>query len=140
MQVQIVIQNACTISTAPGTMDFSTHSSNDATDATSSQTFDVTCTNLAPYTIGFSGGASGNTSARTMALTIGANTYHVGYQLYQDTGAITTVWGDSGSADAKSATGSGSAQPYTVYGRVPAANFNVPAGTYTDTVQLQVTY
>lgn len=134
MQVQIVIQNACDISTAPGTMDFGSHASNQATDVSATQTFNVTCTPDAAYTLGFSGGSSNDVGSRVM--TDGTN--DVGYQLYKEV-AHTNVWGLAG-AQRQSGTGNGSAQAYTVYGAVAAANLNVPAGTYTDTVVVDVTF
>lgn len=135
MQVQIVIQNACDISTAPGAMDFATHASNEATAIAAQQAFEVTCTPGAAYTVGFSGGAAADVAARTM--TDGTNT--VGYQLYKEV-AHTNVWGLAG-ADLASATGNGTAQNFTVYGAVPTGtNLNVPAGTYVDTVTLSVTF
>ncbi len=136
MQVQIVIQNACDIGTAPGTMDFATHASNEATAIAAQQSFVVTCTPGATYTVGFSGGAAGDVAARTMS--DGAS-HTVGYQLYKEVGH-SNAWGNTG-ADLVSGTGNGSAQALTVYGAVPTgANLNVPAGTYSDTVTLSVTF
>ena len=135
MQVQITIENACDITTAPGAMDFSTHASNETAAIAAQQSFSVTCTPGATYTVGFSGGASGDIAARTMVN--GANS--VGYQLYQEAGH-TNVWGTA-AADLVSGTGDGTAQDLTVYGAVPTgANLNVPAGVYTDTVVLSVTF
>jgi spore coat protein U-like protein len=135
MQVQITIENACDISTAPGTMDFATHASNETAAITAQQTFNVTCTPGANYTLGFSGGTSNDVAARTMV----NGAQHVDYQLYKDTGR-TDVWGLAGALRA-SGSGNGSAQAFTVYGAVPTgANLNVPAGTYTDTVVVDVTF
>jgi spore coat protein U-like protein len=135
MQVQITIQNACDIGTAPGTMDFATHATNETAAISAQQTFNVTCTPNAAYTIGFSGGAAGDVNARTMA----NGSDHVGYQLYKEVGH-TNVWGLA-STLRQGGTGNGTAQAYTVYGAVPTgANINVPAVNYTDTVVVDVTF
>jgi len=133
MPVTITIENACEISTSPTTLDFGTQgvlSSN--VDSTS--TLSVTCTTSAPYNIGLDGGASGNVNARTMT----DGTDFVGYQLYQEA-ARTNVWGDTIGTNTVASSGTGSAQQFTVYGRVPPQT-TPPAGTYNDSVTVTVTY
>lgn len=133
MPVTITIENACEISAAPTTLDFGTHGVL-STDVDNTSTIGVTCTTDAPYDIGLDGGASGDTSARTM--TDGTN--FVEYQLYQETGR-TTVWGDTIATDTLADTGTGTEQQISVYGRVPV-QATPPAGTYDDTVTVTVTY
>ena len=62
----------------------------------------------------------------------------VNYTLYSDTNR-TTVWGQTIGTDTVSASGSGAAQSYTVYGRVPVQTTPAP-GAYTDTITVTVTY
>jgi spore coat protein U-like protein len=62
----------------------------------------------------------------------------VNYTLYSDSGR-TTVWGTTIGTNTVAATGSGAAQSYTVYGRIPAQTTPAP-GTYNDTVTVTVTY
>jgi spore coat protein U-like protein len=62
----------------------------------------------------------------------------VTYSLYFDSGR-TTVWGNTIGTDTVAATGSGSSQSYTVYGRVPAQSTPGPAA-YADTITVTVTY
>jgi spore coat protein U-like protein len=69
-------------------------------------------------------------------MTSGANT--VNYTLYSNSGR-TTVWGNTVGTDTQAATGNGSAQSYTVYGRVPSQAAPAP-GTYSDTITVTVTY
>ncbi len=57
------------------------------------------------------------------------------YNLFQDSGN-TTAWNET---TTKSDTATGSAVNYTVYGVVPHGQ-NKPAGSYTDTVSIDVTY
>jgi len=69
-------------------------------------------------------------------MVLGANS--VAYQLYRDSGR-TQVWGNTVGTDTVAGTGTGSAQPLTVYAIVPAQT-TPPAGTYTDTVVVSVTH
>jgi spore coat protein U-like protein len=62
------------------------------------------------------------------------------YAVYTDS-ARSTVWGDGGAGATATidGTGSGTAQSTTIYGRIPAGQ-TVPAGSYSDTVNVTVTY
>lgn len=134
MAVNITIQNACNVSSvAPTAMAFGTLGPLAAA-VNQTSTITVTCTKSAPYNIGLDGGTSGSVSARTMVN--GANS--VGYQLYSDTGR-TVVWGNTIGTNTVASSGTGSAQAFTVYGQVPA-QATPPAATYTDTVNVTVTY
>lgn len=133
MPVTITIQNACDISTAPTTLDFGTQGVLN-TNFDSTSTITVTCTTDAAYDIGLGGGGSGDINARVMVN--GAE--DVGYQLYWETGR-TTVWGDTVGTDTFASTGTGTAQAFTVYGRVPT-QATPPAGVYNDSVLVTVTY
>jgi spore coat protein U-like protein len=96
----------------------------------------VTCTQNAPVTIALNTGlnpthASGTT--RAMA----NSTYYLSYELYTSS-ARTTVWNTSNTV---SATGTGSAQTVSVYGTIPAGQGSAqPAGSYTDTVGITLTF
>ena len=102
-------------------------------------TVTVTCTNGSIGTITLGQGANatiGSTDAlplRQMA----ATTNRLSYQLYSDAARL-VVWGNAiGAGIAR--TGSGVADPLTVYGNVTAGQ-NVPAGSYSDTVVATVTF
>ena len=69
-------------------------------------------------------------------LTSGGNT--VNYALYSDA-AHTTIWGNTVSTDTVAGTGAGSAQNFTVYGRVPPQAAPAP-GNYSDTITVTVMY
>jgi spore coat protein U-like protein len=103
-------------------------------DATS--TITVTCTNAAPYTVALDGGLSGATNPTLRKMSQASAT--ITYGLYQDSGH-TLGWGGSIGVDTMAGTGSGLAQTFTVYGRVPAQNTPAP-GTYADTVVLTISY
>ena len=131
--VQATITATCTINSA-STLNFGTVgvlAGN--TDQTS--TIQVTCTNTTPYNIGLNAGTGTGATVAVRKMTSGANT--VNYSLYSNSGR-TTVWGNTIGTDTQAATGNGSAQSYTVYGRVPAQATPAP-GTYTDTITVTLT-
>src|SRR6202035_2666417 len=101
-------------------------------DATSSVT--VTCTNAAPYTVALGGGLSGATNPAQRKMSQASAT--ITYGLYQDSGRA-VPWGDSVGVNTMAGTGSGLAQTFTVYGRVPVQNTPAP-GTYSDTVVMTI--
>lgn len=133
-QTQIIIQANCSIGSAT-TLDFGTFGVLGANvDQTS--TIQVQCTNSTPYNIGLDAGTGAGATVAVRKLTNGANT--INYSLYSDAGR-TTVWGNTIGTNTVSATGTGSAQSYTVFGRVPPQTTPAPA-TYTDTITVTVTY
>lgn len=96
----------------------------------------VTCTNTAPYQISLGAGANSNGISRRMAGPGGAR---LSYTLYRDS-ARTIAWGDGTTYGSPvSATGTGGAQPRTVYGTIPAGQSPTP-GSYSDTVLVTVEY
>jgi spore coat protein U-like protein len=101
-------------------------------------TITVTCTSGTPYRIGLN---AGNTPGATVTNRLmfggtgGQNT--LGYQLFSDA-ARTINWGNTIGTNWVSGTGNGSAQPYTIYARIPA-NQASPQGSYTDTITASIT-
>jgi spore coat protein U-like protein len=100
-------------------------------------TLGVQCTNTTPYNIGLSAGAGAGATVTARKMTSGAGAT-VTYGLYRDT-AHTQIWGDTVSSNTLSGTGSGAVQTNTVYGSIPVQT-TPAAGTYSDTVQVTVTY
>lgn len=118
-----------------GALAFGTYDPLSGSTTTGTSTVTVTCTQDAAYTISLNAGTSGSLSTRTM--TSGSNTLN--YNLYKDA-SYTTIWGDgTGSSEQLSATGNGTAQSATVYGRIPASQ-NVGIGSYSDTITVTVDY
>jgi spore coat protein U-like protein len=89
-----------------------------------------------PYKIGLDAGAGTGATVGSRKMTSGINLLN--YTLYQETGR-TTVWGNTVSTDTVNATASILPAIHTVYGRVLSGQ-NVPAGAYTDTINVTVTY
>jgi spore coat protein U-like protein len=132
--VQITILANCAIDSA-STLNFGSQGILSANvDQTS--TIQVTCTNTTPYTIGLSAGTGAGATVATRKMTGGGNT--IDYSLYRDVGR-TQVWGTTVGTDTVAATGNGTGQTHTVYGRVPPQTTPAPA-TYTDTITVTVTY
>ena len=118
-----------------GDLDFgSTGVLSAARDATSA--ISVTCTLGSAFDVGLNYGFYGSGPGdRQMRSTAGDA---VGYRLYRDA-ARSLDWGTLADGLAQAGAGQGSAQAFTVYGRVPA-QATPPPGTYSDTVVVTVTY
>ena len=134
LAVQVTITATCTINSASA-LNFGTQGIL-AANADQTSTIQVTCTNSTPYNIGLNAGTGTGATVATRKLTNGAAT--VNYTLYSNSGR-TTVWGNTVGTDTVAGTGNGSAQSYTVYGRIPAQTTPAP-GTYTDTITVTVSY
>ncbi|PVM85444.1 Csu type fimbrial protein [Caulobacter endophyticus] len=94
----------------------------------------VTCTKDTPYAIGLDNGQQGTSAtARRMK----AAGQYVTYGIYKDE-ARASPWG-TGAGLTTGGSGTGGAQPLTLYGRVPAQTTPSP-GTYGDQVIATVTY
>ncbi|WFR99185.1 Csu type fimbrial protein [Rhizobium tumorigenes] len=133
--VQMTITSDCQITSA-GNMDFgSTGVIGSNKDATSAIV--VQCTSGTAYNIGLDTGRGVGATVTTRYMT-GPATAKLGYSLFTDTGR-TTTWGNTVSTNTMSATGTGSTQSYTVYGRVPPQATPAP-GAYTDIVAVTLTY
>jgi spore coat protein U-like protein len=103
----------------------------------------VTCTTGAPYNIAIDAGLTYNNSLRHVYDSVSLT--QMKYYLYQDAGLL-TEWGDSDQANTYLAgasladTGSGLAQPHTVYGQLGPTGSQKPAGAYSDVVNVTVYY
>jgi spore coat protein U-like protein len=131
---QITIAAACAINSA-STLNFGTQGVL-AANVDQTSTIQVVCTNTTPFTIGLDAGTGSGATVAARKLTSGGNT--VNYALYSDA-AHTTIWGNTPSTDTVAGTGAGSAQNFTVYGRVPPQTAPAP-GNYSDTITVTVMY
>ncbi|AMO95742.1 spore Coat Protein U domain protein [Collimonas fungivorans] len=130
----------CTVATTG--IVFPAYASPGSTNSDSTGDIAVTCSalvlGLGSYTISVSTGAGTYANRK---LTSGAN--FLNYNMFTDT-ARSIVWGD-GTAGTQTVSDSyvilvaPTTRHYTSYGRVPGSQ-NKPAGTYTDTVTVTVTY
>jgi spore coat protein U-like protein len=127
------VTQSCTLSVAP--LAFGTISSLDANiDAESAIT--ANCTTGLPYAITLGmGNGSGVTSPAARKMTKGTDSLN--YGIYRDQ-ARSLAWGNQATNDVDG-SGTGSAQSIPVYGRIPPQPMP-PAGTYSDTVIVTITY
>ncbi|WP_372803609.1 Csu type fimbrial protein [Paracoccus seriniphilus] len=133
--VRITIAEECEI-TSTETLDFG-NAGVLSTNVDATAVLQVTCTNSTPYDIALDAGdGSGATVGDRLMTSAASDT--ITYRLYSDSGR-TSIWGETSGTDTQGATGNGSAQSYTIYGRVPVQT-TPAAGDYTDTVGVTVTY
>lgn len=130
--VTATVLPACTVTALP--LPFGNYTS--ATDVFLTTTITVTCTNGTGYHIYLDGGQAGSVTARQMKGATVGNTTMLNYALYSDT-ARTVNWGNTSSTSVSS-TGTGIAQPFTVYGAIPAGQTTVKTDTYSDTINVTI--
>ncbi|WP_212525950.1 spore coat U domain-containing protein [Actibacterium sp. MT2.3-13A] len=99
-------------------------------------TVSVLCTPQTAFQIGLDNGLTG--SAPASRLMTNPNGHSVSYGLYRDA-SRNLSWGSTLNVDTGSGTGDGTSTDFTVYGWVPA-QATPPAGVYSDTVVVTVTY
>ncbi len=134
LTVTATVVDSCSLSTS--TLAFGTYDPASGTDTDATTTIDASCTTGTTFDIALDGGSSANISARTMS----DGTNSLGYQIYTDT-LRTTIWGDGTTGSTAAGTGLGPLTPVTLtaYGRITAGQ-NVPAGAYSDTVNVTLTF
>jgi spore coat protein U-like protein len=131
------VTNNCTIGAAPA-LTVGNYNVLSPTALTPTATLVVTCTAGAVATIALDPGANfANAVGTTRAMKSG--TSYLNYELYSDPG-LSTVWGNTVDTwVVEDAAPSTEAVDYTVYANVPAQQ-SVPAGTYTDSVAVTVSF
>jgi spore coat protein U-like protein len=103
----------------------------------------VRCTTGTTFNVGLNAGAAPGATLTTRAMVNGAN--QLAYSLFRDA-ARTQNWGVTIGTDTQAGVGAGiapaNAVSVPVYGRIvdSVANQNVPAGNYTDTITVTVTF
>lgn len=133
--VQITIQAACQINSASN-INFGTNGVLSANVDATSQIV-VQCTSGTPFSLGLNAGVGTGATVDTRLMT-GPSSATISYGLFRDSGH-TQVWGNTVGTDRLTGTGTGTAQSFTVYGRVPSQT-TPGVGTYTDTVTATLTY
>jgi spore coat protein U-like protein len=128
LNVSLQVISSCAVSATPLTFPQSSLSS--IVDATA--TISVTCGSGTGYSVTLGDGQHSPASGLRMLTSSNGS---VEYYLYSDTNRSAPWFG----ATAVPGTGTGSVQPITVYGRVPASP-GAAAGSYSDVVQITVTY
>jgi spore coat protein U-like protein len=132
--VKVTIAATCVVTSATD-MNFGTQGVL-AANVDQTSTITATCTNTTPYNIGLDKGLNG--SSVTTRQMKAAGPALINYSLYSDAGR-TVNWGNTVGTDTVAATGTGSAQAFTVFGRIPPQPSPV-AALYTDTITVTITY
>ena len=134
--VGATISSNCTLST--NAVDFGTVNAINGSSVDAAGGITVTCTNGTSWTATADAGSGSGATFATRKMAAGSNLLN--YTLYTDSNR-TSVWGDGSSGNSTlSGTGSGTAQNVSVYGRIAAGQTSAPAGSYSDTVSVTVTY
>lgn len=133
-QSRIEIVAECKIQSTQ-TLDFGTRGVLD-TNFDTSANIGVQCTNTTPYNIQLNAGSTAGGTVATRLMDNGGIT--VSYKMFRDAGR-TQNWGLTNGTDTVAATGNGSVQTHTVYGRVSARATPAPA-IHTDAVTVTVEY
>jgi spore coat protein U-like protein len=130
--VSSTVSGGCGIITTP--VAFPAYSSGQALDVDATGGVEVNCATGLPYNIELDGGLNpGTYPDRQMTDGLGG---FLTYGLYSDAARI-TPWAIN--PDFIAGIGTGAAQPYTVYGRIPGLQ-TVPPNPYTDTVTATVNW
>jgi len=129
--VSATVEGTCTITATPLAFGIYT-----GTQLQNTSTVSVNCTGGTTYSVGLNGGLTGTVTARKMTGQF-TNGNSLAYTL-TSVGYAGTNWGNT-SPTWVTGTGSGIAQPLTVYGTI-AAGTPPPADAYTDTITATVTY
>jgi spore coat protein U-like protein len=129
LTVSATVPSVCNVTTtavAFGNVDVTTAGNVDATGG-----FSVVCTNGTAWTAAASAGVGVGASTAARKMTSGSDLLN--YALYTDAGRSVNFVSATG-------TGSGAAQPRTIYGRIPSGQSSAPAGSYADSVTVSLTY
>ncbi len=127
----VVIASSCTISA--NALAFGAYS---GAALAASTALSVTCTKGTAYNVGLNAGTSSRATVTSRAMT-GPGSATLSYALYSNSGRSAN-WGNS-TGSWVGGTGTGSAQPLTVYGQIPAGQYPTP-GSYADTITATVNY
>ena len=136
LEVSATVTANCTVTTSPIAFGAVNTLSTANVDGTGGVT--VTCTNGTAWAAAAGAGTASGASVTDRRMSSGANL--LSYNLFTDS-SRSTIWGDgTGSTSTIGTTGTGTAQNFTIYGRIAAGQTSLPAGTYADTVTVTVTY
>jgi spore coat protein U-like protein len=135
--VQITIEADCQLA-AGTTLNFGTRGALVA-NVDQSADLSITCTPSTTFNVGLNAGANPTSAGNVNGRRMENGGSYVSYQLYSDSG-YGTVWGNTIGSNTVASTGTGSAQTFTVYGRVPPQATPAAGATYSDTITVTMTF
>ncbi len=134
MTVTATVSSTCIVGASTLAFSSATSAAIQAGNIDAAGTVTVNCTAGSAYTISLDAGAGSGATVASRKMTSGSNL--LSYSVYT-TAARTTVWGDG--TGTVTGTGTGASQSIAAYGRIFAGQV-VPAATYTDTINVTITY
>lgn len=132
--VSAFVASGCAVTALP--LAFGAYDAAGASQVDASTTVTVLCTLGTAYNVGLNQGTGSGATVTTRKLTSGSDTLN--YTLYSDSNR-SSLWGNTVGTNTVSGTYALAQAPYTVYGRISSGQV-VPAGTYTDTITVTITY
>lgn len=133
-RVSANVQAVCAVTATD--LDFSNYNAQSGSPLLGQTMMQVNCTPGSGYHIALNAGTSPGATVNQRKMVSGAN--RLDYQLYSDANR-TKIWGNTVPVNTVFGVGTGVAQQLTVFGSVPAAQV-VPAGSYTDTITVNIYY
>lgn len=135
LDVNATVVDSCAVTTTA--VSFGDYNPVTAAEVTAQGAINVTCSNGTTYEIGLDGGGSADVANRAMDHAVAGT---LTYDLFRDS-ARTSNWGNTTASDVLAGlTGTGAEQVHPVYGRIDAGQATAAKGSYTDTVNVTVTY
>jgi spore coat protein U-like protein len=127
--------NRCTVSAT--SVVFGTYDRLTPSDLTALGGVTVTCTAAGPIAVLLSAGGSGSFAPRRM---MAAGNFSLSYNLYLDQ-FCSRIWGNgTGGSQSLTTTSAASSMPFQIFGRIPAQQTTVRAGSYSDTIMVTVSF
>jgi len=135
LNVSAVVNDFCELNPSTVSLDLGTYVP--TTLSSVSANLQVRCTVGTSASIGLGYGLNAQTTTRRLKHATDPTVF-LTYELYQPNG--TTVWQAPGETGVLSLTGTGSSQSFSVTGKIPADQWSIKTGSYTDTVVITVTF
>jgi spore coat protein U-like protein len=142
--VSATVNNSCNLTTTP--LAFGSYDPSTGTAVTSTATVTAICTKGTVYSIGLDTGLNGSAATSlgigvTRAMSGSAGGTDLGYELYTSN-SYSTVWKQTAPNEPAFTAGAGttSGTAYTVFGSIPASQYGVTPGNFSDTVTATITY
>lgn len=129
------IADNCTIDTA-NNLAFNNY--DPSADRDVATTIDLTCTNGTAYDLRLNQGSHG-TSVTSRQMKHTSLSDLLNYKLFKDS-SRSQNWGETDGTDTVQATGDGTQQSHTVYGRITQNQNAKPVGNYSDTITVTVNF
>ncbi len=122
-------------------LNFGTYDPLSSSDTTGSSLITIKCSKGTPYTIALNAGTrtSATDTTRQMSHATVLAATAMNYGLYSDSGTLSN-WVSSSSTVGGTGSGLNTGNDHTVYGKIPKNQYDVYAGSYSDTIIATISY